>query len=446
MIFAKDFRVLRRLAEGGMGAVYVVEQCTTGHQRALKLMHPQVVSDPRGRERFAQEARIGSLIKSAHVVEVTAAGVDEATGTPWLAMELLEGEDLAQLVRRRGALPPEEVREIFEQLGDALGMAHRAGIMHLDLKPENVFIATSRLRGVPFVVKVLDFGISKIVAENKTAATVTSTIGSPLWLAPEQAHHGAKLRPATDVWAMGLIAFYLLTGRYYWRSANVPDDEFNLTALLTEIMVFAMEPASVRASALGAARALPQGFDAWFACCLAREAEVRFGDAALAVATLIPLLSGFAGAVPSVAPRVAIPSGTAPWSATEQWSPPASRPSPSRRWVFAGLVLLAVTAGVLLVELTLPSPTPAPSAVTSTPTSPARPPAPVVRVSPRGAAPVVTPRVPSPAVAQNPTEERPRQGPAVALPVGTAPPPPRLPSRRCGYQDPHTGLLHPCFN
>ena len=84
-VFARDFRVVAPLAEGGMGAVYVVEQLSTGKQRALKLMHPQLVADPKSRERFAQEARVASQIESDHVVEVVGAGVDEATGTPWLA-------------------------------------------------------------------------------------------------------------------------------------------------------------------------------------------------------------------------------------------------------------------------------------------------------------------------------------------------------------------------
>src|SRR3954462_4795089 len=104
-IFATDYKVVRPLSEGGMGAVYVVEQLSTGKQRALKLMHPRFVADPRSRARFVQEARVAAKIESDHVVEVVSAGVDDATDVPWLAMELLRGETLADAMGRRGSLP-----------------------------------------------------------------------------------------------------------------------------------------------------------------------------------------------------------------------------------------------------------------------------------------------------------------------------------------------------
>src|SRR3954447_19206779 len=132
-VFARDYRVLQPLAEGGMGAVYVVEQLSTGSRRALKLMHPQLVQDPRLRQRFEQEARVGARIESDHVVQVIAAGVDEETGYPFLVMELLKGEDLGAALAKRGAMSPEETRQIFAQLCHALAAAHVAGIVHRDL-------------------------------------------------------------------------------------------------------------------------------------------------------------------------------------------------------------------------------------------------------------------------------------------------------------------------
>src|SRR5262245_45257286 len=108
-MFAGDFRIERPLASGGMGAVYVAQQLSTGRDRALKLMHSMLAGDETLRRRFEQEAKIGSRIKSTHVVEVIAAGVDAASSIPWLAMELLEGEDLGRHVARRGALPLGEV-------------------------------------------------------------------------------------------------------------------------------------------------------------------------------------------------------------------------------------------------------------------------------------------------------------------------------------------------
>ncbi len=163
-VFAHDFRVQRLLAEGGMGTVYVAEQVSTGKLRALKVLHAEIVSDLRVREQFAQEARIGALIGSAHIVDVVASGIDDASGKPWLAMEYLEGEDLSAVVARTGGLALDDVRTVFEHVGDALRAAHRAGVVHRDIKPENLFLSRSGLRGMPFVVKVLDFGIAKCSA------------------------------------------------------------------------------------------------------------------------------------------------------------------------------------------------------------------------------------------------------------------------------------------
>ncbi|MEI9951724.1 MAG: AgmX/PglI C-terminal domain-containing protein [Pseudomonadota bacterium] len=280
--FASDFRILRPLSQGGMGALYVVEQLSTGKQRALKLMHPQLVSQAALRKRFEQEARIGARIESDHVVEVIGAGVDEGTGMPWLAMELLQGEDLESYAAKRGALPVPEVLAIFDQLCHALGAAHAQGIVHRDLKPANLFLAVARRRGAPFMVKVLDFGIAKVLAEAKT---LTSAIGTPLWMAPEQAEAGHAIAPMTDVWALGLIAFNLLTGGMYWKGAAEGASTF---ALMREILFEPLVPATVRAAELGVA--LPDGFDAWFARCVVRAAGERYRDASAAFAALQPML------------------------------------------------------------------------------------------------------------------------------------------------------------
>src|SRR4051812_7541900 len=126
-VFAGEYRIVRRLAAGGMGAVYIAEQISTGRQRALKLMHPGLVGSPDLRDKFALEARVGARIKSEHVVEVVGAGVDAESGVPWLAMEMLDGEDLAHAVKRRGAFTPAETAAILAQVCHALGAAHTAG-------------------------------------------------------------------------------------------------------------------------------------------------------------------------------------------------------------------------------------------------------------------------------------------------------------------------------
>jgi serine/threonine protein kinase len=274
-IFAADFRVVRAIAEGGMGSVYEVEQLSTGAARALKIMHPQLVNDERLKQRFVQEAKVGALIESDHVVTVVGAGIEPQTGTPWLAMELLRGETLASLIARRGSLALWEVREIFVQLCHALTAAHNAGIVHRDLKPENIFLGVARREGIAFTVKVLDFGIAKLLAE--AHHTHTAAIGTPLWMAPEQTEVGQAIRPATDVWPLGLIAFYLLTGFHYWRIANA--ERLSAAALLREVVLEPIVPPSERAALYGRADRVPAGFDAWFARCVCRDVDQRFQDA-----------------------------------------------------------------------------------------------------------------------------------------------------------------------
>jgi eukaryotic-like serine/threonine-protein kinase len=159
-IFASDYRVVEPLAEGGMGSVYVVEQVSTMRRRALKVMLPQLVSDPKSRERFTREATVASQVESDHIVEVLAAGVDEGTRMPFLVMELLSGRTLAERVEQDGACSLDETIAIVTQMGHALAAAHHAGIVHRDLKPENVFLTKTRRSDAAFMVKLLDFGIA----------------------------------------------------------------------------------------------------------------------------------------------------------------------------------------------------------------------------------------------------------------------------------------------
>jgi serine/threonine protein kinase len=276
-----DFRVVSPLAQGGMGAIYVAEQLSTGKPRALKTLRPDVADTPELRQRFAQEARIGARIASEHVVEVVGAGVDHDGRLPWLAMELLEGRDLSTVVERGGPQPPGFVRAVLGELCHAVGAAHDAGIVHRDLKPENVFLAAARRVGVPFTVKVLDFGIAKLVQE--VGKRTTGALGSPLWMAPEQTE-AAAITPATDVWALGLIAYFALTGGSFWRAATHP--EATLAMLLREMLLEPIPSASARAHEQGRAATLPPGFDAWFARAVARQADARFTHARECMAAL----------------------------------------------------------------------------------------------------------------------------------------------------------------
>ncbi len=349
-LFAGDYRVVRQLSSGGMATVYLAEQRSTGKERALKVMHPQLVQDAELRERFEREARIVSLIRSDHVVQVIDAGVDEASASPWIAMELLEGEDLESFVARRRRVSVAQLLEVLRQLCHALAAAHAVGVVHRDLKPENIFVTPSLSTEDGARLKVLDFGIAKVLAD---AGQSTDTLGTPLWMAPEQTDPRALITPATDVWSLGLLAFWMLTGKVFWSSVHTP--LVSVQAMMRELLFEPIPAASERAETLGVADALPGGFDAWFAKCVRREPTERYADAAVALAALreaLPStppekLSAVGGATaartmrPVVSGRLTVRDPAA--------SPLAARPM--RRIPLSAMVLSGFGVGVVLVAV-----------------------------------------------------------------------------------------------
>ncbi len=409
-----DYEVVRPLAAGGMGAVYEARQRSTRKLRALKVMLPELVADAAQRARFAREASVGAEIESDHVVEVIAAGVDEASGLPWIAMEMLSGSDLARAVKARGVLPRGDVREVVRQLGHALAAAHRVGVVHRDLKPENIFLATARRDDVAFTLKVLDFGIARLVHAARTHAT-TGAIGSPLWMSPEQTESSATVTPATDVWAFGLLVFWAFTGRYYWRTPEQPDA--SIAAMLREIVIDPLPPASVRAAALGCGQALPAGFDEWFARCVARDPAARFAEAGAAAAELLRLLdaaerTGPPAAPPSLpdtrrgttSPALPATGGAAPAGEVAR-KPPAARAR-------AAAIAAGVAAVGTLAFLTLrPGEAPSPASARAPRAAPA-----AVANDAAGSAP--SPALPAPDAAR----AAPPAGADASAVVGRAPP------------------------
>jgi serine/threonine-protein kinase len=327
-IFAGHYRVVRRIASGGMGSVYEVVHLETERRRALKVMHPHILQSDEMRARFKLEAKVAAHIESDFIVDVFDAGVDEATEMPFLVMELLRGEELNQRVKRLGRLLPEEVVSYLHQTAQALDETHQASIVHRDLKPENLFLAERK--GSPPRIKVLDFGIAKIVAEGTTKGAVTTqSLGTPLYMAPEQFNPSTKLSPATDIYALGMIAYTLLVGVTYWFAEAQAGNIFAFAAVAVH---GPPEPASVRAAAREVA--LPPAFDRWFATATALHPVHRFPTASAAVRALaevfgIPLHR--MGSFPSDRELSSSPGGSP--SGTREGAPPrsalASDPDPA---------------------------------------------------------------------------------------------------------------------
>jgi serine/threonine-protein kinase len=155
------------------------------------------------------------------------------------------------------------------------------------LKPDNLFLSITKRKSAAVIVKVLDFGIAKLLAES--AGKTTTSVGTPLWMAPEQAQATELVAPATDLWSVGLIAFYMLTGQTFWRTGH--QDDANTMAILAEILFAELPPASHRAVELGYLGPLPAGFDEFFGKCVCRDPLDRFLDAkelAAAIEIMIP--------------------------------------------------------------------------------------------------------------------------------------------------------------
>jgi serine/threonine-protein kinase len=258
-VFADRYRIVRRIAMGGMGAVYEAVHLETGRRRALKVMHAHMFESEALRDRFKQEARIAAQIESEHIVDVSDAGVDEATEMPFMVMELLRGEELSKRLKRAGPLSPGETVSYLHQMALALDKTHAASIVHRDLKPENIFLC-ERDDGT-VLVKILDFGVAKLVADGSQTAGATQSLGTPLYMAPEQFRSSLKLTPAADVYALGLLAFTMLVGRAYWKKEAREAGESIAFAFVAA--QGPQEEPSVRAAELGVT--LPAAFDAWFA-------------------------------------------------------------------------------------------------------------------------------------------------------------------------------------
>ena len=277
-VLAGKYRVERVLGQGGMGIVVAAVHLQLRQRVALKFLLPQALKSPEMLARFAHEARAAARIRSEHVARVVDVGSLE-TGVPYIVMEYLEGGDLADYVAKRGPLPIEHAVELILEACEGLAEAHSLGVVHRDLKPANLFLARSP--DGTACLKILDFGISKIISPDEPEFHMTQTgaiVGSPYYMAPEQMRSSRTIDARADVWSLGVILYELVSGR-------VPFDATTLPQLCG--MVLSDPP-----PALDQWRAdVPPRFQELVSHCLEKEPGMRFqsvADLALALAEFAP--------------------------------------------------------------------------------------------------------------------------------------------------------------
>jgi serine/threonine-protein kinase len=275
-VLAGKFRIERVLGQGAMGVVVAATHIQLDERVALKFLLPEALANADAVARFAREARAAVKIKSEHVVRVSDVGTLES-GSPYMVMEYLQGQDLSEWMTNHGTLNVSDAVEFLLQACEALAEAHALGIVHRDLKPANLFV-TARRDGTP-CIKVLDFGISKFTAPGSNLnMTKTSTImGSPLYMSPEQLSSTRTVDARTDIWALGVILFELISGRVPFEAETMPE-------LCGKVLM--APPPSLRDVGKGL---LPDALDAIVFRCLAKDRTQRYANVAELATALAPL-------------------------------------------------------------------------------------------------------------------------------------------------------------
>ena len=262
-VLGEKYELKSLLGEGGMGSVWVANHLVLGSEVAVKVINP-TAKDERLTKRFLNEAKAAAALRSPHVVQILDYGVDDEL--PFIVMERLVGESLSQRLDREMRLSPELTEKIITHVARALTRAHDAGLVHRDLKPDNVFLVINEDE---ILCKVLDFGIVKALGDDAAfagAQTDTgSVVGSPYYMSPEQAYGKGQVDHRADLWSLGVIAYECLLG-------NIPFEGDGVGEVMVKIC---RDPVPVP-SHVGP---VPVGFDAWFAQAMQRDPDERFQSA-----------------------------------------------------------------------------------------------------------------------------------------------------------------------
>ncbi len=278
-ILAGKYRVERQIGRGGMGIVLAATHLQLEHQVAIKVLRRDLVEDDKALNRLFAEARAAAKIRSEHVARVLDVGTLDSSspggGAPFIVMEYLEGEDLADLLDRQGALDVTMAVQFMLQSCEALAEVHAAEMVHRDLKPGNLFVA--KLPDGSPSLKIVDFGISKHIgasAHNHASTTTSTVLGSPYYMPPEQMR-AEPVDERSDIWSLGAILFEMLTGRPPFLGDTLPE-------------VYAAVLSGTVQSVCSLRPDIPQGLDDIVQRCLDKDPEQRFADVAELAEALRP--------------------------------------------------------------------------------------------------------------------------------------------------------------
>jgi serine/threonine-protein kinase len=265
-IVGDKYAIRALVGEGGMGAVYVAEHMTIGGEVAIKVLHPALMHSPEAASRLRHEARVAGTLGHPNICTIYDMG-RLADGRPYIVMERLRGETLAERIERAGRVGYLDVVDIASQVLSALAAAHERGVVHRDLKPENIFL--SHRVGMAPVPKLLDFGVSKAESVEDTCAETTGSgpaAGTPYYMAPEVARGERGLDHRVDIWAVAVVMYQALTGVRPFQGNNY-------NAVLVDII--RTQPTHIETLVRG----IPAGLVAAVNRGLAKQPADRFGSA-----------------------------------------------------------------------------------------------------------------------------------------------------------------------
>ena len=315
-ILGETYRISRLIGIGGMGAIYEAAHIGAGKRVAVKMMSRELAAHPEALARFRREVQVTTELAHPHIIDVVDFGASP-TGEPYLVMEYLEGEDLEQALERLGRMPLRTAVEIVKQVASALAVAHAEGVVHRDLKPGNVFL--KQVEGGGVFVKVVDFGISKVLKATTTKLTMArAVVGTPEFMSPEQAAGRVdQVDHRSDQWALACLSWHMLSGRLPFWKPEVSD-------ILNQVI--SAEPTPL---APELARTIPREVDKVLRRAFSKRREDRY-----------PTITAFARAFEAAAAGVAVRAPAA--KAAAHAARPGGSGGGALRWLMLAVVGLAL--------------------------------------------------------------------------------------------------------